>query len=176
MSLDKQIEAVLFYQAEPVKKAKLQKLFSIESSALEEALDTIKSRLQDSITTLVTTDDSVELSLSSEFDDLIEGIRKDELKRDIGKAGAETLAIVLYRGPISRVELDRIRGVNSSYILRNLEVRGLVERSTGTRQNEYRPTTELLKHLGISEKTQMPDYASVMNALENFEKQKEENE
>lgn len=175
MSLDRQIEAVLFYQAEPIKKSKLLKLFPVSEDELSEALRVLESRLGEGATTLISTTDTVELALAPEFDELIEGLRKEELKRDIGKAGAETLAIVLYRGPITRVDLDRIRGVNSSYILRNLEIRGLVERTTGVRQNEYRPTTDLLRHLGISEKTQMPDYASVMNALENFELQKEEN-
>ena len=95
------------------------------------------------------------------------------MRRDIGKAGAETLAIVMYRAPISRVEVDRIRGVNSSYILRNLETRGLIERRSGARQTEFSPTTELLRHLGIEEKTALPDYATVMDALENYEKQQE---
>ena len=77
---------------------------------------------------------------------------------------------MLYKSPVTRSEIDRVRGVNSSYILRALETRGLVERSSSKRQNEYVPTTELLRHLGIREKTEMPQYASVMNALEAFER------
>lgn len=176
MSIDRQIEAVLFYKAAPVKKSVLGKILEIDDETLDEALGFLKERLKTGATSLVATDTEVELSVAAEFDDLIDGIRKEELKRDIGKAGAETLAIVLYRGPVSRTEIDRIRGVNSSYILRSLEVRGLVERDTkGNRGSEFRPTTELLRHLGILEKTEMPDYANVMNALEKFENQTPEN-
>lgn len=176
MSIDRQIEAVLFYKAEPVKKSALSKLLQIDEETLNEALGFLKERLKAGATALVMTDHEVELAVASEFDELIDSIRKEELKRDIGKAGAETLAIVLYRGPVSRTEIDRIRGVNSSYILRSLEVRGLVERDTkGGRSSEFRPTSELLRHLGILEKTEMPDYANVMNALEKFENQTEEN-
>ncbi len=176
MSLDRQIEAVLFYKAAPQKKSDLVKLFNVSEDDVNTALKKLRERLSDGVTNLVETEKEVELVLDKEFDELIEGMRRDELRRDIGKAGAETLAIVLYRGPVSRAEIDRIRGVNSAYILRNLETRGLIERSGAGRQNEFKITTELLRHLGIKEKTELPDYANVMNALENYEQQLENNE
>lgn len=177
MTLDKQIEAVLFYKAEPVKLSALAKLLEVGEGEIATALIELQERLNDGATAVVLNHDEVTLVTASEYDSLIENLRKDELRRDIGKAGAETLAIVMYRGPVTRSDIDRVRGVNSSYILRNLETRGLVERRSGKRQNEYVPTTEFLRHLGIREKTQMPEYAKVMNALENFERQHEtENE
>ncbi len=169
MELDKAIEALLFYKAEPIKKAVLMKTLEVGEGELVAALEVLKERLQGGATTLITTEEDVSLVVGPQFDDLVESIRKDEMKRGIGRAGAETLAIVMYRGPIGRVEIDRIRGVNSSYILRNLEMRGLVERRVGKRQNEFVITTELLRHLGIREKTEMPDYAKVLDALEAFE-------
>ena len=173
MTRDQEIEAVLFYKAIPMKKAAIAKLLGVGEEELDLALKTLNERLQGGATTLVMTDDEVELAVAAEFDSLIENLRKDELKRDIGKAGAETLAIVLYRSPITRAEIDRIRGVNSSYILRALETRGLVERNTKSQRNEFIPTTSLMRHLGIHDKTGLADYANVMNALENFEKQQE---
>ncbi len=170
MALDHQIEAVLFYKASPMKKSVLGKILNVGIEDIESALGTLKSRLAGGATTLVLTEDEVTLAVSPDHDELIEGIRKDELRRDIGKAGAETLAVVIYRSPVTRSEIDRIRGVNSSYILRALETRGLVERQSGKRQGEYVPTTELMRHLGIREKTEMPDYAGIMNALEAFER------
>ena len=174
MELDQSIEAVLFYRAEPLKRAVLAKLLGVGEGEVSQALDALKERLQTTATRLILTDDEASLAVAPEFDELIEGIRKDELKRDIGRAGAETLAIVMYRGPVTRADIDRVRGVNSSYILRNLETRGLIERRAGKRQNEFVITSELLRHLGIREKTEMPDYAKVMNALEAFERSQEE--
>ncbi|PIR86060.1 hypothetical protein COU14_01025 [Candidatus Kaiserbacteria bacterium CG10_big_fil_rev_8_21_14_0_10_44_10] len=176
MELDKAIEALLFYKAEPIKKAVLMKTLGVEGSELGPALKTLGERLQGGATALLVTEEEVSLVIAPEFDELVDNTRKDEMKRGIGKAGAETLAIVMYRGPITRVEIDRIRGVNSSYILRNLEMRGLVERRAGKRQNEFVITTELLRHLGIREKTEMPDYAKVLNALEAFENSTFEND
>ncbi len=129
----------------------------------------MKNRLAGSGLALIITDKEIELATRPELDALIEELRKEEMKRDIGKAGAETLAIVLYSSPVSRSDIDRIRGVNSSYILRNLEMRGLIEKSTMGRKSEFRPTTSLLRHLGIGEKSELRGYAEVMDALEKFE-------
>lgn len=170
MTLEQRLEGVLFYKAEPMKKAALAKLLEVDSSELETALEALKKRLDGAIR-LIVTDDTIELALAPELDTEIEKVRKEELKRDIGKAGAETLAIVLYRGPVSRSEIDYIRGVNSAYILRNLEIRGLIERNNKGRQVEFRATTELLRHLGVGEKTELTNYQEVMDTLENYEEQ-----
>ena len=53
---------------------------------------------------------------------------KEELTEDLTPASLETLSIVAYLGPISRVRIEYLRGVNSSVILRSLMIRGLIER------------------------------------------------
>ncbi|MEX0930708.1 MAG: SMC-Scp complex subunit ScpB, partial [Candidatus Paceibacterota bacterium] len=106
-----------------------------------------------------------------ELDPIIESLQKEEMKRDIGKAGAETLAIVLYRGPLTRAEIDRIRGVNSSFILRNLMARGLVERAAGAKSNQYSITPELFSHLGITKRNELSGFAETMDALDQYEQQ-----
>lgn len=169
VELSVRIEGVLFYKAEPVKKRALCTLLGVDETALEQGLITLRDRLNTGATRLVVTDTEVELVTAPELDELIEGIRKDELKRDIGKAGAETLSIVLYRGPLTRAEIDRIRGVNSSFILRSLMMRGLIERAGGGKQNQYQITPELLAHLGISEKRELPGFQETMDALDAYE-------
>jgi len=176
MELSQNIEGLLFYKASPMKKASLCKLFEVDEAALEAALLVLKNRLQNGAIRLTETDTEVQLVTASELDELIESVRKDEMKRDIGKAGAETLAIVLYKGPISRAEIDRIRGVNSSFILRNLLVRGLVERELEKNSSLFRITPALLSHLGITHKTELPNYAQVLDQLEKFEELQTEQE
>ena len=92
--------------------------------------------------------------------------------RDLGKAGSETLAVVLYRGPVSRADIDYIRGVNCAFILRNLQVRGLVQRISNPKNARsflYEATPDLLKHLGVTEITSLPDYQAMRDELEKFE-------
>lgn len=174
MDLMQQIEGVLFYKASPMKKSALCKLFGVDNEALTEVLAKLHNRLQDGAIVLSQSDSEVQLVTASALDTLIESVRKDEMKRDIGKAGAETLAIILYKGPIGRAEIDRIRGVNSSFILRNLLVRGLIEREIEKNASLFSITPHLLSHLGITNKTELPNYASVLDRLEKFETDQQE--
>ncbi len=111
------------------------------------------------------------LATAPEAGPLLERIAKEERSKDIGKAGLETLAIILYRGPVTRAEVDYIRGVNSTFILRHLTVRGLVERIPNPEDSRsflYRPTFELLSFLGITSIEELPEYASIMSQLDEF--------
>ncbi len=171
MPLDTQIEGLLFYKATPLKIVALAKLFAVTEDDIKASALSLQTRLQAGATRLLITDSELELVTAPELDQLIESIRRDEMKRDIGKAGAETLAIVLYKGPVSRAEIDRIRGVNSAFILRNLLVRGLVAREQVGKGNVFTVTPALLAHLGVTTKAELPEYAKVLDTLEAFEVQ-----
>jgi segregation and condensation protein B len=174
MNLDARIEAVLFYKSEPVKKSWLADFFEVSTSEIEQALRVCTATLASRGVRLVMTDTSVQLVTAPEVSETIERVRKEELSGDIGKAGAETLAIVLYRGPLSRAEIDRIRGVNSTFILRNLLIRGLVERRahpTDSRSWIYAVTPALMNHLGVESRETLPEFGAIMDALDVFEKQ-----
>ncbi len=168
MPLSVLIEAVLFYKASPQKKSVLQKLFMADDVVWHEAITELKSRLESGATRLVETDTELLLATAPELSELIDSLRKEELKGDIGKAGAETLAIVLYKEPVSRAEIDRIRGVNSAFILRNLMVKGLIKREAVGNSFQFHITPELLQHLGITNKINLPQYSEFMTALETF--------
>ena len=171
MELSVKLEGLLFYRSAPVKKTELQTVFSVTESELETALADLTLRLEAGATRLLVTEKEVQLVVAPELDDLIESLRLGELNRDIGRAGAETLAIVLYREPISRAEIDLIRGVNSTFILRNLLMRGLVNRETcpgDSRSYRYSITPALLSHLGITKKTDLPDWEGTMTKLDTY--------
>lgn len=169
LPLETQLEGLLFYKGTPMKKSALLKLLEVGEEELGAATAALSLRLNGGATRLLETDTELQLVAASELDELIETIRKDELKRDIGKAGAETLAVILYKGPITRPEIDRVRGVNSAFILRNLLIRGLIERTTTGKTYSFEITPALLAHLGITNKMELPEYATVLDQLEKFE-------
>ena len=179
MELDKGVEAVLFYKAAPMKLRVIAEFFEVSEEDVQTACTALQERLVNGATRLITTDTEVELVTAPELSMTIESLRKDDMRRDIGKAGAETLAIVLYRGPLTRIEIDRIRGVNSTFILRNLLIRGLVERRDNPKDQRsflYASTPELLAHLGVQRRNELPEFEEIMNALDTHEKQNEERE
>jgi segregation and condensation protein B len=170
MPLDILIEGLLFYRSAPQKKATLEKMYDVSSEDFRAALDVLRERLTSGATRLLETDTDIELVTAPELAPFIEALRKGDIKSDIGKAGAETLAIILYRNPITRSEIDRIRGVNSSFILRNLLIRGLVERSQTKQGSGYTftVTPSLLAHLGVADTRGLTDFARITDALETF--------
>ncbi len=169
-SLDIKIEAILFFQGEP---SSLKKLAEYTESSVEEVKDAIlklKQRLSDGGVVIVENRDEVSLGTNPEVSSIIEKINKEELSKDLGKASLETLAIIFYKGQASKREIDYIRGVNSGFILRNLLIRGLVcrEEEKGERGFIYKPTIELLAHVGIEKAEEMPEFESMKKELEIF--------
>lgn len=179
--LDKsaQLEALLFFKGEPVKKKKLTELLDITGPELQEAIAALEESLKTRGLRLIEKEDVVELRTAPEASELIEHITKEELHKDLGKAGLETLSIILYKAPVAKRDIDYIRGVNSSFILRNLMIRGLIERKTDpkdARSYVYAPTTDLLAHLGIQRLEELPEYGKVEEEIENFYNHEKESE
>jgi len=176
MTLDAQIEAILFFKGEPVAIKKLAELLSSREDTINEALKQLEEKLIGRGLTLIFNGGEVMLGTTGEASELIEGIKKEELSKDLGKAGLETLSIVLYQGPISRPDIDYIRGVNSSFILRNLMVRGLVDRVANPNDSRgflYQPTFDLLQYLGVSRVEDLPEFETMKQKVEDFIEQAE---
>jgi len=91
---------------------------------------------------------------------LIQEFVKDETTGELTRPSLETLTIIAYRGPVSKTDLDRIRGINCSLILRNLLIRGLVDVRDDKKKDEsyYTVTFDFLRFLGLNEVKELPDY------------------
>jgi len=168
--MEDKIEALLFALGRPLSRTDFQKMLGATGAEVESAL----KNLADKKGGVVLVDDGkeVELRTASGSAALVERIRKEEHARDIGKAGLEALSAVLYRGPLTRSEIDFIRGVNSSQTLRTLTLRGLVRKVQNPKDERsflYEPTTELLSELGVVRAQELPDYAEVRSKLETLE-------
>lgn len=176
MELQQKIEAILFWKAEPVSIKKLASLLNADAKAVREGIISLENSLKGRGLTLVQTDEEVMLGTAKELSPLIEQLTKDELTRDLGKAGLETLSIILYQGPLSRADIDYIRGVNSQFILRTLLIRGLVERVDNpkdARSYLYKTTLQLLSHLGVSKIENLPEYEQVRKDIEAYKQSTE---
>jgi segregation and condensation protein B len=93
--------------------------------------------------------------------DDIRAVLKAEVRAELSRPSLEALAILAYRGPLTRPELEQIRGVQSSLILRNLLLRGLIEMKSEVRlgQPVYGVTADFLKYLGLASLEELPDFA-----------------
>ena len=152
MKLESKIEAILFWKAEPVTTKELASLLGEDVEKVETAVENLHNDLKGRGITLVQWQDEITLGTANSASEIIESLTKEEFGKNLGKAGLETLSIILYHGPLSRAEIDYIRGVNSQFILRNLLVRGLIERIDNPKDQRsflYKPSLEMMSYLGI---------------------------
>lgn len=157
------IESILFVSGEPIKKAKLLKILSVDVEKMVELLKILSAKYADSQSGLMLIEKGEELQLVSnpENAEFVENLVKNELQDSLSNAAMEVVSIIAYRGPISKVEIEAIRGVNCSYTLRNLLLRGLIERSDNQRDARgyvYVISFDFLKKLGIDDVKKLPDY------------------
>lgn len=165
-------QAFLFSEGGALSTRKLSQLLEIKEHQLREVLKELGVRLEGSGLTLIEAPNEVSLAVAPETSGAVQKAFERELGREVGDAGLEVLAIVLYRGASTRAEIDYIRGVNTSSTIRTLLSRGLLERTGNPedgREYLYRPTVELLAHLGVRTIQELPDHAAIASALAAFE-------
>ncbi|MBA3733294.1 SMC-Scp complex subunit ScpB [Patescibacteria group bacterium] len=168
-SISNSIEAILFYLAEPVKISFLAKTLEVSDEEITSSIQELKGSLSTRGLRLVENENEIFLVTAPEFSLLIEKMIKEERERDLGRAGIETLSIIAYKGPVSRKEIDYIRGVNSQYALRNLLLRGLVEKKSNANDERmlvYSITGDTLRFLGLSNVSELPEYIETNRKLE----------
>lgn len=160
------LESLLFAAAEPLSFTQLTKALSVTNEELKEALEKLRANLTGGIR-LLTTDEGAVLVTAPEAAELLESFFSIEGK-DIGPAGVEVAALILYEGPCTKAHIDYVRGVNSTSTLRGLMQRGLITRTQHAGQTLYSPTVDLLMHLGIRDKTELPQYETITKSLAHF--------
>lgn len=169
--LDAKIEAFLFFKNEPISIKKLALFFEVSEEEIGEALNLLNSKLkEDRGLQLIFKEDNVLLGTRNEYGPIIEKIMKEEINKELSKASLETLAVIIYQNGVTRADIDYIRGVNCSFILRNLMIRGLIEKiihPEDQRKFLYKPTLELMSYLGISKLEELPEYENICNTLNN---------
>lgn len=161
MTLAPKIEAILFIVAKPLSIGKLAEFLKADKKDVEAAVAEIQNRLdtKESGMRLVRSGSEVQMMTSPDYTKLVRDFVKDEVTGELTKPQLETLTVIAYRQPITKPELEQIRGINCSLILRNLMMRGLieVEESSGLGAT-YRVSHEFLKFLGIDDVQKLPDY------------------
>lgn len=162
LDLTQKIEALLFVESKPFSFKKIAKLTGESEDAIAEAAkalqveyDTHKAGVR-----LVVEGTNVQLMTAPEQAEFIAEYLNAEQTGELTRPSMETLTIIAYRGPVSKAEIELIRGINCSVILRNLLMRGLAEDvgETETGSPVYRVTLEFLRFLGVNKVEDLPNY------------------
>jgi len=105
---------------------------------------------------------------AKEYAKTIEKLFKTEHREDLTRAALEVLAIIAYQGPVARTEIETIRGVNSAYILRNLQLRGLVKKQETPKSPipYYELSFETLRKLGLEKQEDLPSWQAIRQEID----------
>ena len=162
------IESILFINGEPIKKSKLVKILLEKSKIedIEKAIESLSEKYSkaEAGLALIKKDNEIQLVSNPENAQYIENLIKSELQDSLSNAALEVVSIIAYRSPISKSEIESIRGVNCSYTLRNLLLRGLIERNNDPRDGRsyvYSVSFDFLKKLGVDDVKELPEYATL---------------
>ncbi len=173
MKLIKQIESLLFISHKPVKVKELSKITQAKPESVEKALKQLFKDYQarQGGIQLIQVADKYQMVTSEENSQLIQKYIKSQVTGELTTPALETLTIIAYRGPVSKAELEIIRGVNCSLIIRNLLMRGLIEAQEDKSRGIvfYQITLEFMKYLGLSSPAELPDYDQ-LNKNNNLDK------
>jgi len=162
--------ALLFVAGDQgIKEKDLAGLLEIDSAALRQNIEELKIKLMtdnDSGIQLVDYNELYKLVTKNEFNDLLTKYFKSGLGTKLSQAALEVLSIVAYRQPITRIEIDEIRGVQSSGSLNTLLMRKLIKengkKDVPGHPNLYVVTDAFFDYFGIKSLKDLPE-------LENFE-------
>jgi segregation and condensation protein B len=159
-----QIEALLFVATEPASVGDLAQALDADRETIEAVLRELQVGLRTRGLRLQRHGNRLQLTSAPEFSGYVERFLGLETHTHLGRSGLETLAIVAYNQPVTRPQIDAVRGVNSDSVLKNLLFKGLIC-ELGRGQGPGRPilygtTPEFLQHLGLESMEDLPPLQS----------------
>lgn len=159
------IESLLFASGEPVKIVKIAKIAGAAEDEIKNAVVSLnEDYAKDRGLIVVRIKDTIQLATNPENALFVSELVKSEIQENLSQAALEVLSIVAYRGPISRAEIEAIRGVNCTFTLRALLIRGLLDRTENIKDNRsylYNISLDFLKKLGMDSVEKLPDWETL---------------
>lgn len=159
-NLPAQIEAILFSSNRPLRVKELQQATDAGRDAIEDALESLRERLEGHGLMLMRHHDDVHLATRPEYAAAVRRALRPEVSGKLSPAAYETLAIVAYQQPVPRSRIEEVRGVNCESVLTNLELRDLITevgRGSGPGQPKlYGTTMRFLQVLGLDSLDHLP--------------------
>ncbi len=161
-SIKSQLESLLFVANKPLTAKELAELLKVKNPEIDAAMDELSTDYANSGSGLqvIKNNGKYQMVSSAENAAIVQEFIKDETSGELSRPSLEALTVIAYRGPITKMDLDQIRGVNCSLIIRNLLIRGLIEEKADKEKKEsfYNVTMDFIRYLGINKLEDLPDY------------------
>ena len=156
------IESILLVAEKPVSTKELSVCTEVMVSDVQKALSNLITEYKDRGMKIIKKGDYYSLVTDPANSEAISKYLNEELRHDLSKATLETLSIITYKQPVTRIDVEEIRGVSSDHLLRNLLIRGLIQ-EVGRKESPGRPilygtTMEFLQYFGFNNEKEIPEF------------------
>lgn len=170
-NLENVIESVCFVAGEPVLVSDLCLKFDVKQKQIEKAVENLKKKYDDnSGIQILYFNNKIQFSSNPKYVDFVTAVLNPIRQRNLTKATLETIAIIAYKQPVTRLEIEEIRGVNSDYAINVLLEHKLIEivgkKDTVGKPSLFGTTDEFLKRFDISSVSELPKYDDLMAEIE----------
>lgn len=170
-NLENVIESVVFVAGEPVMVSDLCLKFDVKQKDIEKAVNNLKKKYDEkSGIQILYFNNKIQFASNPKYVDSVTAVLNPIRQRNLTKATLETIAIVAYKQPVTRLEIEEIRGVNSDYAINILLEHKLIEivgrKDTVGKPSLFGTTDEFLKRFDISSVSDLPKYEDLMAQIE----------
>lgn len=168
--LDEVLESLLFVSGDGLRVSDIADQMNTEKKNIEESIKRLKEKYSGkSGIHLISYNGKVQFSSNPNYAELISLVLNPIKERDLSSAALETIAIIAYRQPVTRLEVEQIRGNNSEYTISQLLKHNLVE-VVGRKDSVGKPllfgtTEEFLKRFQIESLDELPDYNTLLESI-----------
>lgn len=157
------LESLLFIAGKPLGVADFAKTIQCSEQNIALALSELVKENSEKGIVILEDNGVFQMASSPQNSTYVKNLLNLELREKLTDATIEVLSIIVYRQPISKAEIEAIRGVNSQYSLRQLLIRGLIQRIPNPKDMRsflYETTAEFLMHMGIRSNSELPDFST----------------
>lgn len=144
---------ILFLSGEEIDIDKISKITNQDKKVIEQLMDRVKDTIQSIGLTLIINDNKYIITSNNKYADILSSFTNIEYSGDLTPAALQTITIISYLGEASENDIAFIRGVQSSQIIRNLSMRGLIDKTN----NKYKLSILAMKLLGITDVKDLPE-------------------
>jgi len=168
--ITKIIEGVLFVSGDGVDKDAFKTAYDLSDKELNKCLDSLKEKYnENSGVNIITYKNKIQLCSNPDIADNIAELLNPIREKSLTKSALETVAIIAYKQPITRVEVENIRGVNCDYPIQLLQSNNLIE-VVGRKDSVGKPllfgtTDEFLKRFELQDLDNLPNYKELLDRI-----------
>ena len=173
------IEAILYLAGEPIQKQDIISKLNIEKNQLEQAVKVLEDKYCGHCgIQLIKFNDKLQFSTNPDIADEVSAVLNPIKEKELSKSCLEALAIIAYKQPVTRLEVEQIRGVNSEYAFSVLIKHNLIEvigrKDVIGKPMLFSTTDSFLKRFELSSLDELPDYNKLLERISIIEKPKDD--